>query len=343
MRPSVQDGEVGDPMNSSAMAIGVGLLLGGCTVGGEGEIPLSGPPTTGGVPCGDFEIDGAFTQGAEGCGVEWAGITPLRGSFGDLYVGVDSQSHLIVLNDWHLRDDEPASAEMYNLFCLATDLGVFEVRVFGDQHVEAWLDGERIDQQVVGATGFGSSPLTPTPHTIFEFRLGTLPTTMRVLECDPAGGTVAEPALPPGVVLAGEGGCYPGSGPAVPHNLVREPNIFEVELEPTGVRAARITRAPILLGTDATVIAPGAEITIHGAQLAEGGSVLVDGVPVEAVAWSDARLTVRLPDSAGETVEVRVEVRGAVSNTLSLRSRCAPSCPAGEVCRRGSCQREDLD
>lgn len=331
-------------MKGWTMTIGVGLLVGGCTVGSDIERLDGGRRSNAGPVCAGFVIDGAFTPGGdERCRGEWEHVTPLRGRFGDLYVTVDQASNLIVLNDWHLRDDAPATPEMYNLFCLATDLGVFELRVFGDQHVEAWLDGERIDQQVVGAAGFGPSPLTPKPHTIYEFRLATLPTSMRVLECDPPGGTRLTPALPPDVVLAGAGGCYPGSAPDVPHHLVREPNIFDVELGPGGVRAARITRAPILLGTDARSVAPGAEITVHGAQLGEGGTVLVDGVPTEPLAWSDSSITLRLPDSAADPVELRAEVAAGASNTLVLRSRCDPACAAGEVCRRGVCRIDDLD
>jgi len=324
------------------MVVGAGLLAGACTVGEPQRAESRPRPVLDAGRC-DFVIDGAFTDNGDGCPEEWADVTPLRGRFGDLYVGVSRDSNLIVLNDWHLRDDEPAAPEMYNLFCLGTDIGVFEVRVFGDQHVEAWRDGERIDQQVVGRSGFGSSPLTPKAHTIFEFQLATLPTSMRVLECDPAGGTVEDPAPPPDVAIAGTAGCYPGSAPEIAHNLVREPNIFDFAIEPGGVSAAYITHAPLLLGTDTLVIEPGAEITIHGAQLGEGGIVLLDGAPAEVSAWTDSSFTVRIPDSAGDTVEIGVAVGGESSNTLVLRSRCVPACAAGEVCRRGVCQAEDLD
>lgn len=323
------------------MVVGAGLLAGACTVGEPRRAENRPPPVLDAGGC-DFVVDGAFTVGGDGC-EEWADVTPLRGRFGDLYVGVDRDSNLIVLNDWHLRDDAPASAEMYNLFCLGTDIGMFEVRVFGDQHIEAWRDGERIDEQVVGRSGFGPSPLTPKAHTIFEFRLATLPSSVRILECDPAGGRIGTPALPPEVVLAGTSGCFPGSAPEVPHNLVREPNLFDFAIEPGGVSAAYITHAPLLLGTDTMVIEPGGEITIHGAQLGEGGRVLLDGAPAEVSAWTDSSFTLRIPETAGERVTIGVEVGGESSNTIVLRSRCVPACAGGEVCRRGVCQADDLD
>ena len=215
--------------------------------------------------------------------------------------------------------------------------------MFGDQHVEAWRDGERIDGQVVGRSGFGPSPLTPKAHTIFEFQLASLPAAVRVVEHDPTPGTIEVPATPPDVVLSSTSGCYPGSAPEIAHNLVREPNIFDFAIEPGGVSAAYITHAPLLLGTDTLVIEPGAEITIHGAQLGESGIVRLNGAPAEVSAWTDSSFTVRIPDSAGDTVEIGVAVGGESSNTLVLRSRCVPSCVAGEVCRRGACQAEDLD
>lgn len=319
----------------------IGLALGGCTVGSAGS---GGSPVVD-TGCQSFVIDGTFSQDAL-CGAEWDDVTPLRGRFGDLYVGVDDDSNLIVLNDWHLRDDAPATADMYNLFCLATDVGVFELRVFGDQHVEAWRDGERIDQLVDAASGFGPSPLTPTPHTIFEFRLATLPTTMRVLECDPAGGTIEVPATPPDVVVAGTAGCFPGSAPDAPHNLVREPTLFEVELSADGVRAARISDAPLLLGTDAASIAPGSEITVYGAALGAAGAVWIDEQPADVIAWTEEHVVVRVPDGASDVVDVRVDVEGASSNTVRLRSRapgCDPACGDGEVCDGGACVPTTLD
>ena len=114
-------------MKSSAMAIGVGLLLGGCTVGSDADVPRPGAQVSADPGCGTYVVDGLFSGAREEqiCPDEWADVTPLRGRFGDLYVDVDDESNLIVLNDWHLRDDAPASPEMYNLFCLATDIGVF--------------------------------------------------------------------------------------------------------------------------------------------------------------------------------------------------------------------------
>lgn len=291
--------------------------------------------------CGrEYVIDGRFGAMDDPACAEWQ-AQPLRGRFGDLYVDVDQESNLMVLNDWHLRDDAPATAGMYNLFCLATELGVFEIRVFGDQHVEAWLDGESIDDQVEGASGFGSSPLTATPHSIFEFRLATLPTEILVMECDPAGGTMEVPAPPPDVTLASDGSCFPGSAPAVPHNLVREPTIFDIQLGAEGVRRATTTTAPILLGVDARAVEPGADLTLYGAQLGTWGTVRIGEALVEPSAWTDSSVTVRVPDDVAGRLELSVSADGVVSNALSLAVRvagCAPSCgECGDDGCGGSC------
>jgi hypothetical protein len=307
------------------MIIALALVAGaGCTEGGVDLSTWRGDP---GASCAGFVIDGRFGSLDDPACAEWQ-VEPMRGRFGDLYVAVDPNSDLIVLNDWHLRDDAPAEADMYNLFCLATELGVFEVRVFGDQHVEAWLDGERIDEQVEGASGFGPSPLTAKPHTIFEFRLATLPSTMRVLECDPAGGTMRVPAPPPEVTLSPQAGCFPGSAIEITHNLVREPTIFDVELGPHGVVRARTTTEPSIFGADGREMDAGEELTIYGTQLGEAGAMFFGERPAEVIAWSESRATVRVPDTAG-TIEVRALVDGARSNPLRLMVRsagCVPTC-----------------
>ena len=217
---------------------------------------------------------------------------------------------------------------MYNLFCLATELGTFEVRVFGDQHVEAWLDGTQIE--VEGAAGFGPSPTSATPHTVFEFVLARLPSKIRVLECDPAGGTIEVPALPPDVRLASQGGCFPGSAPAVPHNLVREPTVFDIELGPEGVRRATATSAPLLLGVDARSVVTGDELTVFGAQLGASTAVRFGDVEVAPSSSDDESVTVLVPDIDGR-VALTVIRDGRESNALSIGvQRC--ECDEGFEC-----------
>jgi hypothetical protein len=313
---------------SRITAITFGIAVCACTAGEERSSDASASLLhSQGPDCPGFVVDGQFGEMDDPSCQEWKGVTPMRGRFGDLYVDVDAQSNLVVLNDWHLRDDAPAEPGMYNLFCLASEIGLFEIRVFGDQHVEAWLDGESIDA-IRGASGFGRSPLTPTPHTIFEFSLGMLPSRVRILECDPAGGVLEQPALPPDVTLASEGTCFPGSAPVIAHNLVREPTIFEVELSPRGVRRATATDAPSLFGTSARVVEPGDELTLYGAQLGTVRTVRFGEVFVEARAWSDTNVIVRVPEIEG-SIEVALVAEGVASNPLALfvrRSGCVPIC-----------------
>lgn len=329
-------------MDRSTLLLSIGFLIfAGCTVGAEGPLlsRRDGGPGGGAPGCPGHVVDGAFSSlGDPDCG-EWD-VAPMRGRFGDLYVDVDSSSRLHVLNDWHLRDDAPAEAEMFNLFCLATDLGVFEIRVFGDQHVEAWLDGERVDERVEGASGFGPSPLTPMPHSIFEFQLAELPTTMRVLECDPAGGTIQDPAPPPGVRLASGSSCFPGSTAEVPHNLVVEPTIFDFELGPAGVLSAAATSWPAILGTDLREVEAGGTLTIYGANLVGGSAVFIGDSPATVTARTESSVSVTVPDVVGE-VEIRIQAGGTESNVLhvtALAPDCEPVCGAcGSDGCGGSC------
>lgn len=337
--PGVVDMDGEDTM-ARTITIALGLALSaGCALAPP-MAPDSGSAHIEGRRCPGFVVDGRFGSMDDPECAEWQ-VEPIRGRFGDLYVAVDAESNLVVLNDWHLREDAPAEPGMYNLFCLATDLGLFEIRVFGDQHIEAWLDGEAIHDQVQGASGFGPSPLTPTPHSIFEFVLATLPSEVRLLECDPAGGTVEIPALPPDVTIASEGTCFPGSAPAMPHNLVREPTIFELELGPDGVRRATATRAPSLFGTDARTVAAGGELVVYGAQLGASGTVRFDDLVVDPIEWSDSRVRVRVPAGLEGPVELAVSVAGVASNALPVSvhaAGCTPTCgECGDDGCGGSC------
>lgn len=301
-------------------------------------------------------IDGEFTHlGDEECGAlgfeEWP-VEPVRGRFGDLYVEVRPGGELVVLNDWHLRDDAPADPEMYNLFCLQTNIGLFEVRVFGDDRVEAWRDGERWTE-IEAAAGFAPSPLTPEPHSIFEFALAALPETMVVYEKDPSAGPIGVAAPDPSVRLAESGTCFEGSAPEIPHNLVTEPTRFRFELSESGVVSAGPTDAPLLLTADRPTVRGGETLTLFGVGLSEmPGQVRIADVTAPVLLWRDDRATFEVPDVTGR-VSVQVEVLGVVSNPLTVTveppaSGCVPecfgecgadgcggscgSCPGGAIC-----------
>ncbi|MGE0784690.1 MAG: hypothetical protein AB7S26_03305 [Sandaracinaceae bacterium] len=271
-------------------------------------------------PCPGFTIDGAFTDDradGERC-TEWT-VEPVRGRFGDLYVDVSPDGDLMVLNDWHLRDDAPAEPEMYNLFCLATSLGMFEIRVFGDHHVEAWRDGEPYDE-IEGAAGFGPSPLTATPHTIFEFRLATLPTRVVMSECDPAGGPMGFPAAPPDVTVAPSGSCFPGSAPEIPHNLVREPNVFDIALSPSGVAYSRILEGAALIGASRYEVAQDERLVLHGSSFGDiPGEVLFSSTPAVVTGWTDAEVTVVVPAVTGPIDLWLAPPDAAASNAIRVR------------------------
>lgn len=316
-------------MTHSVRTLVLGLSITcGCTTGG---VDVEAPDASlwsawGGPACAGHTIDGRFGGLDDGECREW-NVEPIRGRFGDLYLDVDWGSDLVVLNDWHLRDDAPAEDEMFNLFCLATELGLFEIRVFGDQHVEAWLDAEPIES-IEGASGFGPSPLTERDHSMFEFRLARLPTTVTLLAKDPAGGRRETPALRPDVQLASSGTCFPGSAPEVAHNLVEEPTIFRFDLGPDGVRRAGATSHPALFGIGARVVETGDELTVHGHNLGEGATVLFADTPAETRLVGDEAVVAVVPDVVG-IVSVRVRLDGAISNALSVEvheAGCVPRC-----------------
>lgn len=327
--------------------LALALCVAGCETGVE---PIdAGPRPWGAARCNDT-IDGDFgRRSGSGDYCEWNDVTPLRGRFGDLYVRVDAASNLVVLNDWHLRDDAPADPEMYNLFCLATDLGMFEIRVFGDDHVEAFLDGEEVED-IEGAAGFGPSPLTAEPHTMFEFGLGRLPTTVRILEKDPAGGRIEVPATPPGVTVASGGTCFAGSAPAIAHNLVEEPTRFAFEISETGVMTrAEITTAPILYRVLPAQAQPGAPVEAYGADFGDAvGEVMVGTQPATVLEWSDQRVLFEMPMAASLASDVRIETGEGASNAAVVRVRaedCTPSCfgECGDDGCGGSCGECDGD
>lgn len=111
---------------------------------------------------------------------EWCDIQPAHGRLTYAYFDYNG-SHLHVLNDWIYNDARPVLPHCYNLFNAWTGGG--EERwlfyVYGDGHVDAWLNGVPVPANaswVEGAVGWGLSPLQEQRnHTIFELSFRAMP------------------------------------------------------------------------------------------------------------------------------------------------------------------------
>ncbi len=118
-------------------------------------------------------IDGAFTgfKDTSSTGYEWSDVTSAQGMFTKFYADFDGKN-LWILNDWTYRG-ERVNPDCYNLFNLWTSGGTeqWEIRAYGDQHVEVRKNGQLVDAKAAGVKGgasFGASPNLDTPHTIYE-------------------------------------------------------------------------------------------------------------------------------------------------------------------------------
>jgi uncharacterized repeat protein (TIGR02543 family) len=123
------------------------------------------------------KVDGRFSDfpGDGGLSGEWSDIQPMQGMYTYFYADFDGQ-YLWILNDWY-KSEEKIDPDCYNLFSFGLGPNRWQIRAFGDQHVEAYKDGVLVDAQtggVEGASGFAASPNMSTPHTIWELKIPTV-------------------------------------------------------------------------------------------------------------------------------------------------------------------------
>lgn len=108
-------------------------------------------------------VDGQFT------GDEWRDAERLEGLFTDVYVDYH-EGRLYFLNDWR-ANVEGIRPDCFNYFQIRVGETWFDLRVYGDGHVEVERNGEPASVGAEGAYGFGPSPTQARPHTIYEFSL----------------------------------------------------------------------------------------------------------------------------------------------------------------------------
>ncbi len=246
-------------------------------------------------------IDGDFSPG------EWPCHVPMQGKFGFLYVRLEGYQ-LHVLNDWLLRDDGPVTPDMYNLFLFSTGGGVqaWQLKVFGDNHVEATLNGQPIPL-AIGASGFHASPNSPTDHTIFEFLLGN--------EKNPVLGGAA--------YFSEKDPSNGNNDPA--GTLVQEPTVFAVVVFDDGSTVPQTAEGPVLISFSSGVVEPSSDVMALGAGLgATAGQVRVQNKAGKLLAWADSGLAFRAPSAEGDYVIEAVTAGGVTSNALTLQVKNQP-------------------
>ncbi len=152
-------------------------------------------------------LDGTFSPG------EWDGAEPARGRYSDLYAQY-CNGILHVLNDWVLGTDEPDPNECYNLFEVFTANGTehWGILVYHSKQrgIRVFLNGQDVtdDTTIVlgGAFGYGPSPRSLEPHTIYEFAIRASEGSWWLQLCDPGPTSscrqVQSISSPPGTASA---------------------------------------------------------------------------------------------------------------------------------------------
>jgi hypothetical protein len=116
--------------------------------------------------------DGAFTTWTPGSTkYEWFDVKPAKGMYTYFYADFDG-SKLWLLNDW-FYDGDDIEPDCYNQFQAWTGDGKeqWEIRAYGDKHVEVRKNGAVVDPKAAGVDGgfsYGASPNVASAHTMYE-------------------------------------------------------------------------------------------------------------------------------------------------------------------------------
>ncbi len=131
--------------------------------------------------------EGVQKQGGDRAACEWFDVQPAQGRYTYFYADFDGQN-LWLLNDW-FYNGENIDPDCYNQFQVWTGGGAerWEIRAYGDQHVEVTRNGEQIDTSsgVEGGAYYGPSPNVAEPHTIYELKIPAQPGSWGVQLHDP--------------------------------------------------------------------------------------------------------------------------------------------------------------
>jgi uncharacterized repeat protein (TIGR02543 family) len=125
------------------------------------------------VPRAGSAADAGAAAAAGAC--EWYDVKPAKGMYTYFYADFDG-TDLHLLNDW-FYNGENIDPDCYNQFSAWTGGGTerWEIRAYGDQHVEVTKNGVALDTsnstEVTGGASYGPSPNVAEPHTIYELKI----------------------------------------------------------------------------------------------------------------------------------------------------------------------------
>jgi hypothetical protein len=133
--------------------------------------------------------DGKFTDlgGGQNAG-EWSDVTAAKGMYTYFYADFDG-SKLWLMNDW-FYGGENIEPDCYNQFNVWTGGGSeqWDVRAYGDQHVEVRKNGVLLDPKeggIEGGASYTASPNLVDPHTMYEIAVPASPGAWGVQLHDP--------------------------------------------------------------------------------------------------------------------------------------------------------------
>ncbi len=137
--------------------------------------------------------DGKFTDlnggdAAGGAKFEWYDVKPAKGMYTYFYADFDGKN-LWIMNDWFFNGNN-IDPDCYNQFGAWTGGGKdrWDIRAYGDQHVEVRKNGQLLDTKtsgVEGGAGYAASPNVKEPHTIYELKIPADPGTWGLQLHDP--------------------------------------------------------------------------------------------------------------------------------------------------------------
>ncbi len=275
------------------------------------------------APTIDGIIGGKANKGRDD---EWACAGTATGIYGKVHA-LTIGTWLYVANDWRLRTDGPICPGMYNAFWISTIAGMLSVKVYGDQHIEAEFNGERLDK-AQGASGFGPSDNLAQPHAMWEFAVDLAgkvpPLPMQLTEHDPGTNFVTfVPATVDGIPQ-----CPADAAP-----MVDEPTAFAlVPQQSDGGHGMQVTLLPddalIITGVEPWPLIPGQPAIARGAGLVAGpdARVRLGTAETEVSAWLGNCVIFRVPaDAHGESeLQVRRGDGKATSTQVAVGSAVAP-------------------
>jgi hypothetical protein len=135
-------------------------------------------------------VDGAFTDWKPGTkgDYEYKDVAAAQGMYSKFYADFDGKK-LHILNDW-FYNGAAIEPDCYNQFTVYTGNGsqYWDIRAFGDQHIEVRLNNQLLaedDGRVTGGYSHTATPNDAKPHTVYEIAVTTAPGTWNLLLSDP--------------------------------------------------------------------------------------------------------------------------------------------------------------